>query len=123
MDSRSDGGGVGPLAVLTEGYTERNRFIDDFKVRKQDDMPLVVSHGVPSPKGSGRIDDACGESPAASLLWLGSLGEVQIIRSVFVHHSFIIRSYSCIMQTKPSKRHVAVSWGDLWVSWEHLGEA
>ena len=72
-------------------------------------------------RGSGRIEDACGESPAASLLWLRSLGEVQIIRSLFVHHSFIIRSYSCIMQTKPSKRHVTVPRGDFWVSWEHLG--
>ena len=74
-------------------------------------------------RGSGRIEDACRESPAASLLWLRSLGEVQIIRSLFVHHSFIIRSYSCIMQTKPSKRYVTVSWGDFWVSWEHLGES
>ena len=48
-------------------------------------------------RGSGRIEDACGESPAASLLWLRSLGEVQIIRSLFVHHSCIIRSDSCII--------------------------
>ena len=33
--------------------------------------------------GSGRIEDACGESPAASPLWFISLGEVQIIRSFF----------------------------------------
>ena len=73
-------------------------------------------------RGSGRIEDACGESPAASLLWSSSLGEVQIIRSLFVHHSFIIRFYSCIMLRKPAKRYVTVSWGDFRVSWEHLGE-
>ena len=77
----------------------------------------------PHRRGSGRIEDACGESPAASLLWLRSLGEVQIIRSLFVHHSFIIRSHACTMQTEPSKRHVTVPRGDFWVSWERLGES
>ena len=39
--------------------------------------------------GSGRIEDACGESPAASYFGLLSLGAVQIIRSLFVHYSFL----------------------------------
>ena len=43
-------------------------------------------------RGSGRIEDACGESPAASLFTLHSGGHIQSIRSLFVHHSFIIRS-------------------------------
>ena len=46
------------------------------------------------------------KTPAAShrpLTYFGyrSLGEVQINRALFVHYSCIIRSYSCIMQTKP----------------------
>ena len=68
------------------------------------DSTKVVLHG-PAPAlraGSGRIEDACGESPAASLLRLRSLVAVRIIRSLFVHHSCIIRSYSCIMQRNPS---------------------
>ena len=76
-------------------------------------------------RGSGRIEDACGESPAASLLWLRSLVEVQIIRSLFVHYSFIIRSYSCIMQTKPSQRHMlrylGTIFGSLEGRWGHFG--
>ena len=39
--------------------------------------------------GSGRIEDACGESPAASYFGLLSLGDFQIIRSLFVHYSFL----------------------------------
>ena len=71
--------------------------------------------------GSGRIEDACGESPAASYFGLLSLGEFQIIRSLFVHYSLFICDHSLIMQTKPSKSDVPVSWGDFGVSWEHLG--
>ena len=72
-------------------------------------------------EGSGRIEDACGESPAASYFGLLSLGDVQIIRSLFVHYSLFICDHSLIMQTKPSKSDVPVSWGDFGVSWEHLG--
>ena len=43
--------------------------------------------------GSGRIEDACGESPAASYFGFFLLGEVQIIRSFFVHYSFNIVFY------------------------------
>ena len=44
--------------------------------------------------GSGRIEDACGESPAASYFGLLSLGEVQIIRSLFVHYSLLFVHYA-----------------------------
>ena len=71
-------------------------------------------------RGSGRIEDACGESPAASLLWLRSLVEVQIIRSLFVHHSFIIRSYSCI-DFGSKKGSGGVSGGVPGLSWRVLG--
>ena len=39
--------------------------------------------------GSGRIEDACGESPAASYFGLLSLGDVQIICSLFIHYLLI----------------------------------
>ena len=71
--------------------------------------------------GSGRIEDACGESPAASYFGLLSLGDVQIIRSLCVHYSLLFGDHSLIMQTKPSKSDVTVSWGDFGDSWEHLG--
>ena len=67
------------------------------------------------------IEDACGESPAASYFGLLSLGDVQIMRSLFVHYSLFICDHSLIMQTKPSKSDVPVSWRDFGVSWEHLG--
>ena len=68
-------------------------------------------------EGSGRIEDACGESPAASYFGLLSLADVQIMRSLFVHYSLFICHHSLIMQTKPSKSDVSVSWGDFGVSW------
>ena len=67
------------------------------------------------------IEDACGESPAASLLWFISLGEFQIIRSLVVHYSLFICDHSLSTKTKSSKSDVTVSWGDFGVSWEHLG--
>ena len=78
------GRGVGPLAVLTEGYTERNRFIDGFfRIR-----PTTVSHG-PSPRG-----EAAGlRTPAASHRPLPYFGYVRWVKfKLFVHYSFIIRS-------------------------------
>ena len=59
--------------------------------------------------GSGRIEDACGESPAASYFGLLSLGDVHIIRSLVVHYVFFICHHSLSMQTKPSKSDVSVS--------------
>ena len=44
----------------------------------------TVSHG--PPKGSGRIEDACGASPAASLNFVSTL-HVQIIRSLVAHYA------------------------------------
>ena len=35
----------------------------------------------------GFIEDACGESPAASLLWGSTLLEIHIVRSLFAHYS------------------------------------
>ena len=84
------------------------------------------------------IEDACGESPAASLLRLFSLGEVQIIRPLVAHHSFINRSYSCIMQRSYPRDMLSVqeicygilgrflgllgaSWGVFRRSWGLLG--
>ena len=56
-------------------------------------------------------------TPAASHLPLPSLGCVPVVTfKLFVHYSFIIRSYSCILD-------VTISWDDLWVSWQHLGES
>ena len=60
--------------------------------------------------GSGRIEDAGGESPAASLV--GLLPCFFIL--LFVH-------YSLIMQTKASKSDVTASWDDFGVSWGVLG--
>ena len=64
------------------------------------------------------------KTPAASHRPLPTLGDIRWVTfKLFVHYSFIIRSYSCIMHTKRSKRYVTVSWGDFGVSWEHLGES
>ena len=75
--------------------------------------PLVVSHGPFG--GSGRIEDACGESPAASYFGLFPWVKFKlfahysfIIRSLFVHYSIFICEHSRIMQRKPSKSDVPV---------------
>ena len=60
-------------------------------------------------RGSGRIEDACGESPAASLLWLRSLGEVQIIRSLFV----LIRALCKRSHPKDMARYLGTTFGSL----------
>ena len=44
--------------------------------------------------GSGRIEDACGESPAASLFWLRSFVKFKL----FVHYSFVIRSFFVLIR-------------------------
>ena len=59
--------------------------------------------------GSGRIEDACGESPAASLLWFISLGEVQIIRSLFV----LIRALCKRSHPKDMARYLGTTFGSL----------
>ena len=86
------------------------------------------------------IEDACGESPAASYFGLFPWVKFKlfahysfIIRSLFVHYSIFICEHSRIMQRKPSKSDVSVpgailgshalarllgaSWGVLRRSW------
>ena len=78
--------------------------------------------------GSGRIEDACGESPAASYF-----GYVRWVKfKLFVHYSFIIRSLVVLLHAlckrshpKDMLRYLGVTLGSLGagfgVSWEHLG--
>ena len=62
-------------------------------------------------RGSGRIEDACGESPAASLERGLSLQAFQIIRSLFDHYSFV-------GDRKRPNIDLGVSWGHLgWLLW------
>ena len=60
-------------------------------------------------RGSGRIEDACGESPAASL------------DREFALLFRIIRPLSFINQTDASKSDVTAAWDEFWVSWAVLG--
>ena len=81
--------------------------------------PLVISHVVPG-EAAGLKTPAASHRPLPSWVMFGGYFLVILL---FVHYSFIIRSYSCIMQTKLSKRYITVSWGVFWVSWAHLGES
>ena len=51
--------------------------------------------------GSGRIEDACGESPAASYFGLLSLGDFQIIRSLFA----LLRSLFALIRALCKRSH------------------
>ena len=87
--------------------------------------------------GSGRIEDACGESPAASLFWLRSLVTFKLVvhysfisRSLFVHYSFIICPLFAITDKNEQRTEMGskrgsggVSGGVPGVSWRVLGES
>ena len=83
MGSKVDGRGVGPARYFTSGKYDRIR--TNRRIRRITILNLVVSHGPPG--GSGRIEDACGESPAASLDRTISLLFHMIIRSLFAHYA------------------------------------
>ena len=60
--------------------------------------PLLVSHG--PTRGSGRIEDACGESPAASHVTVQPCMKFLL----FAHYSFIIRSLNVPYREKEGER-------------------
>ena len=55
----------------------------------------------PFPRGSGRIEDACGESPAAS--YFGYVLWVKF--KLFVHYSFIIRTLFALIRASCKRSH------------------
>ena len=72
---------------------------------------MNISHGLPG--GIGRIEDAYGESPAASLGWV--LPCMKFI--LFVHYSLIIRSLCKQMYPRAMLRLLGTILGSLGGSW------
>ena len=60
-----------PCTLPTVSTIEFEDFQNDFLLFEEEYDTMKIPHGPGSPRkgGSGRIEDASGESPAASLLW------------------------------------------------------